>query len=404
MRRIDTSAFTRATRSTSREINRQIVLNLVREQQPLSRADLARRMDVPRATVAILVNELLEEGLLVEGPVLDSPRGRKPVMLYVRTGDRLVIAADIRSGRTYLMLSDLAGTPMSTESFETPATPEELLDELDRRIGRIRASSAARGELEGIGVAVSGMVDRAGTILYLPQLGWRQVPLRAALESRTGVPVQVENASNACALAHVWMGEAGRHADDFAYVNVSDGVGVGLVVGGELVRGHGYTAGEFGHVPIDPRGPTCLCGSVGCWEIFTSNLATLSRYLGTEPSAEESRRLLRSSEVTIGDVIARARSGDERARQALEETGTYLALGLSIIVNALNPARIIVGGEITGAWDLIRERVSDAVRARALTEAAAGTLVVAEQMSEHPRLRGAVALIAAPVFAAPEVA
>jgi predicted NBD/HSP70 family sugar kinase len=405
MRRIDTRSFTRATRSTSRDINRQIVLNLVREHQPISRAELAVRMGVPRGSAGSLVNELLVEGLLVEGPVSDTPRGRKPVMLYVRTQDRLVVAADIRSSRTFVMLTDLAGTRLALETFETPPSPDRLVKELVSRINGLRTRHAALGSIEGIGVSVSGIVDRDGVILYIPQLGWRMVSIRQAIAAGTGLPVHIENASNACALAHMWLvSQTGEGGADFAYVNVSDGVGVGLVVEGQLVRGHGHTAGEFGHISIDPRGPECLCGSVGCLEIFTSNLSTIARCLGREPGAAESRRLFRNREITMGEVIERARAGDERARDAVIETGRHLGTGLAMIVNALNPARIIVGGEITAAWDLIRGELTSGVAFRALSPAAARTVIVPEQTSEHPRLRGAVALVAAPLFAAPRVA
>lgn len=405
MRRIDTRAFTRGTRSTSREINRQIVLNLVRDHQPISRADLARRMDVPRGMAASLANELIADGALVEGSVSNSPRGRKPVMLYVRTHDRLAIAVDVRSTRTSLMVTDFDGTEISLETFDTPRSPEALLHELTTRIRGLGSTYAHLGQVEGVGVAFSGMVDPAGTILYAPQLGWRSVALREPLAEATGYPVYVENASNACALAHLWVvRRVGDTTADFVYVNVSDGVGVGVVVNGQLVRGAGHTAGEFGHIPIDPRGPECLCGSTGCWEIFISNLATLARFLGRKPSAAESRRLLDRRDVTMPEVIALARAGDERARGAILETAGHLATGLGIIVNALNPARIIVGGEITAAWELVQERLRTTVRGRALTPGAAGTAIIPEQTSEHPRLRGAAALVAAPIFAAPKVA
>jgi N-acetylglucosamine repressor len=405
MRRINTRSFTRGTRSTSREINRQIALNMVRENQPMSRADLARRMNVPRGMAASLANDLIAEGALVEGPVLDAPRGRKPVMLYVRTRDRLVIAVDVRSSRTYVMLTDFDGTEIALETCETPATPEELIEVLVSRIRRLERAHEGLGRLEGVGIAFSGMVDKEGEILYAPQLGWRHVSLREPLSEATGLPIHVENASNACALAHLWLvRRVGDSTPDFAYVNVSDGVGVGMVVNGQLVRGYGHTAGEFGHIPIDPRGPRCLCGSTGCWEIFTSNLATLARYLGEEPSAEVSRRLLEKSEITMAEVISLARTGDERARAAILETAHYLGTGIGIIVNSLNPARVIVGGEITAAWDLVQDRVASIVKARALTPSAGRTLIIPEQTSEHPRLRGAAALVAAPMFAAPQVA
>ncbi|MBW3630296.1 MAG: ROK family protein [Gemmatimonadetes bacterium] len=405
MRRINTRAFHRATRSTSREINRQIVLNLVREHQPVSRADLARRMNVARGMAGSLVRELLVEGSLVEGAVSDVPRGRKPVMLYVRTQDRLAVAIDVRFSRTYVMLTDFAGTQVALETFDTLFCPTDLVEELTRRVNRLVETYAALGSVEGVGVVVPGMVDRDGRVLYAPQLGWRQVDIRDALAAGTGLPVHIENASTACAIAQMWLvRRAGDSAADFVYVNISDGVGVGVVVNGQLVRGHGHTAGEFGHIPIDPRGPRCVCGSVGCWETFTSNIATLTRYLGREPSAAESRQLLHEQELTIVELIARARGGDERALESLLETGRYMGVGLAMIVNALNPARIIVGGEITAAWDLIQQELADVVAARALTPAAAETHITPEQTSDHPRLRGATALVAAPLFAAPQVA
>src|SRR5688500_8196495 len=139
MRKINTRNFRLATRTTPREINRQIVLNLVREHQPISRAELARRMDVPRGMAASLANELIAEGSLVEGAVLDAPRGRKPRMLWVRTQDRLVVAIDVRSSRTYVMLTNFAAAQLAMEVFETPPTPGELVEELTRRVGDLRS-------------------------------------------------------------------------------------------------------------------------------------------------------------------------------------------------------------------------------------------------------------------------
>lgn len=405
MRKINVRDFTLATRSTSRDINRQIVLNLVREHQPISRADLARRMKVGRGMVTSLVNELLEEGALLEGDTVDAPRGRKPQMLHVRTRDRLVVAIDVRFSRTYVMLGDFAGTQIALETFETLTTPEALVQELAVRVRRLLQTYGEEGRCEGIGLVVPGMVDReTGRVLNAPQLGWRDVDVRDALAAATELPVSIENAPFACALAHIWLGQRGGDAGDFVYVTVSEGVGAGVVVNGQVVRGHGNTAGEFGHVPIDPDGPRCLCGARGCWEAHTSNLATLLRYLGREISPTETRALLDSTGLTIGELITRARTGDTRARDAIQATGRYLGIGLSMIVNSLNPSRVFIGGEIMAAWDLIEPQVRGEVRERTLTAAAAETPIIPEQADGYPRLRGATALVAAPVFAAPQVA
>src|SRR5213595_3841680 len=143
VRKIDTRDFRRATRSTSRQVNRQILLNLVREHQPISRADIARRMTLGRGVVTTLVNELLEEGALYEGALAELPRGRRPKMLHVNTRGRLVVAIDVRFSRTEVLLSDLGGRQIALERLATRFGPEELLDELairvrseERRVGK----------------------------------------------------------------------------------------------------------------------------------------------------------------------------------------------------------------------------------------------------------------------------
>ena len=406
MRKINTRSFVRATRSTPREINRQILLNLVREHQPISRADLARRMRVGRGMITALVTELLADGSIYEGSTISAPRGRKPMMLYVRTHDRLVVAVDVRFSLTYLMLCDLNATPIALETFETVVEPAELIAILARRIPRLLRTHRAAGECTGIGLVVPGMVDQAtGRVLHAPQLGWRDVDVRDALADATGLEVQIENAPIACALSKMWLGERDEDPPrDFVYVTVSDGIGAGVVVNGEVVRGHDSSAGEFGHLMVDPRGPECLCGSRGCVEAYASNLATLSRYLGHEFSPTTTRELLHESGIAITDVIARARAGDRRAAEALDVTANYLASGLSAIVNTLNPGRIFVGGEITEAWDHLAPIMQRVVAERALTSRAAATPLVPDPANTYPRLRGAIALVAAPLFAAPRVA
>jgi N-acetylglucosamine repressor len=405
MRKIDTRRFVRATRSTPRDINRQILLNLVREHQPISRADLARRMAIGRGMVTALVDELLGEEAIYEGAAVDAPRGRRPKMLYVRTRDRLVVGVDVRFSKTYLMLGDFGGTPIATESFDTIVDPAALVDELITRVRRLLHAHGAVGRCEGIGIVVPGMVDqRTGRVLNSPQLGWRDVDIRDALAAGTGLPIHIENAPIACALAHMWLGHGDDPTNDFAYVTVSDGVGVGIVVNGQVVRGHGNTAGEFGHVAITIDGPTCLCGAQGCLEAYTSNIATLKRYLGRELTPAQTRDLLHASGLTVNDVLARARSGEPRALATLDETAQYLGIGLATIINALNPAQVVIGGEITVAWDRIAPIVHAEIQRRALTAAAAATPIVIESGGVSPRLRGATALVTAPVFAAPQVA
>jgi predicted NBD/HSP70 family sugar kinase len=406
MRKINTRSFHLATRSTAREVNRQIVLNLVREHQPLSRADLARRMGVARGSVTPLVKELLADGLIYEGSMGDTSRGRKPTLLYVRTRDRLAVGIDVRFSRTSVLLSDFGGREIATETFSTPLDPGELTAELVRRVLRLVETHAEAGECEGVGLVVPGMVDRrTAVVLNAPTLGWRDVDLRAALTAAIGLPVFIDRDAAACALAHMWLGQAsGDGVDNFVYLTVSDGVGTSVVVNGEVLRGYRSTAGEFGHVPLSLDGPRCACGARGCLEAYASNRATLARYLGRDLSAPGAYAQLRGEGLEIPDLVARARSGDVAATAALRETGRYLGVGIANIVNSISPARIVVGGEITAAWDLIEPAVRESVRERTLTAASAATPVVVEAGDAYLRLRGASALVVAPVFVAPRVA
>jgi N-acetylglucosamine repressor len=407
MRKINPHDFKVARRGTSREINRQIVLNLIRAHQPVSRADLARLMNVRRGVASLLVSELLDEGLIFEGAVGEAVgRGRRPTFLYIDSRQRCVVGVDIRATRTYIIITDLMGRQIgSVSSFQTNKDVTVLTQELAKRIRQALADHKDIGAVEGIGVAVPGMVDPiGGRVLHAPTLGWRDVMLRDPLVAALGNAVHIENSGKACALAQLWATRSDVVASgNSVFVTVSDGVGVGVVVNGEVLRGRHNTAGEFGHVPLSIDGPRCSCGATGCWEAYVSNIATLSRYFGRD-LAERKPHSSETAAFTVEDLIARARAGDARALAAINSTARYLGLGLASIINSVDPARVYIGGEITTAWNLIEPIVRAALRERTLTEFGGATEINVVPAEEHPRLRGAVALVAAPAFAAPMVA
>jgi len=408
MRKINTRDFRVATRTTSREINRRIVLNVIREHQPISRADLARHLNITRGVVSTLVQELIAQGVIYEGATGEAARGRKPTFLHIRTGDRLAIAVDVRFTKTYLMLCDFSGRQLALEAHDTIFDVPDFIKDLSTRIRRILKTHGAKATCEGIGVVIPGMVDqRTGLILNAPALGWRGVEIRDKLAAATRLPVQIENSGRACALAQLWLGrDEATGPNSFVFISVSDGLGVGMVVNGELVRGHDHIAGEFGHIPLSLDGPRCMCGSSGCWEAYISNLATLSRYFGWNlfKLSPNSLRDAGNSSFTVLDLVARARAGDAKALGAIQATARFLGLGLGSIVNTVNPDCIYMAGEITTAWDLMEDTVRQALAERTLTESAARTPLRLSTTQESPRLSGAAALIAAPSFAAPRVA
>ncbi len=395
MRKINPSNFKIANRTTSREINRQIALNLIQAHQPISRAALARKMNLGRGVITVLSQELIQEGAIFEGENGSAPRGRKPTLLYLKTDNRLVVAVDIRRSNTFIMLTDFSGKQIALEIFETILAPDEMLAELTERIKLILKRHNLAGICEGIGLVVPGIVEySSGNIIRTPTLGWKKINLSEKLSKAVNLPVKIENAPKACALAQLWLNKSeALNFQNFVYVSVSDGVGCGIVINGELVRGKNDLAGEFGHVRLFGGDAQCSCGKIGCWEAYTSNLATISRYQNQLSEAERKN-------IAINELIELARTDDARALNSLIRTAEYLGYGLAGIVNGLNPERIFLGGEITTAWDIIGKNVREAMASRALSKEAGKTLISIAQTNEYPRLKGAAALIVAPAFAA----
>lgn len=408
MRRINPKDFTLATRGTSREINRQIVLTLIRTHQPVSRADLSRLMETNRANVTFIVNQLLEEGLVREGARgNENVRGRRPTFLYLNSQKSYAVAVDVRASRTFLMVTDSIGKQISDiVSFPTEIDPIRLVEKIGEKVRSALPAGVSDSSCEGIGVVVPGMTDsKTGRVLRAPALGWVDVELLKMLQEEfPDTQIYIENSGKACALSQIWATRSDLSSDhDLVFVSVSDGVGVGVIINGELLRGKHNTAGEFGHLPLTIDGLPCLCGANGCWEAYISNLATISRYFGKNLSRRQPVSL-ETADFTVDDLIQRARAGDGKALAALHLTARYLGLGLASIINAVDPSQIYLGGEITEAWDLIEPQVRDAIKERALTRELQSTPIRIVPAIEYPRLRGAVALVTAPAFAAPKVA
>ena len=401
MRTINPRNFGVARQGTTREVNRRILLTLIAAHQPISRADLARRMDTNRANITLIVNAMIEEGLVIEGEIGQTARGRKPRLLYINARQGVVVAVDIRPTRTFLTTTDRLGQDLAPiEQWPTERRIETFVRQLVNRIKKRVAALPSGSACDGIGIVVPGIVDAAGGVVVAPHLGWHDVPLGAMVSERLGLPVKVENSGRACALVQAWTSRRDpQPLYNLVYVSVSDGVGVGVIINGELLRGGRDGAGQFAHTPLSLDGPRCSCGANGCWESYVSNLATLERYwdrAGSPAAVAAAGR-------TMSDLIERARAGDGAALAALISTGRYLGLGFATIVSVVDPTCICVGGEITAAWDLIGDTVMRALRERVLGREVPSDLVRPVPPDDYPRLRGAAALITAPAFAAPRI-
>ena len=370
-----------ASSEVVRDINRRIVLNLIRTRQPISRADLARVSGLQRSTISLIVEQLIEENWVLEGPTGRLPRGRRPTFLRLND-ERVIIAVDIRPVQTTVALADANGKFISQEAMVTSPDPKIALQGLIDCILRMKKS--CRGKMiEGIGISLPGRFDHTSDrLVFAPNLAWRDVDLRNPIVKETGLEVELENAANACVLASVWFDrmEEGRN---LVVVTVSEGIGTGILANGQLVRGLNSMAGEFGHVPLDPKGPVCSCGSRGCWEVFASNRAALRYYLEESPQ---------SGGLSFPDLLSRAEHGDTRAAKALETMAHYLGRGMRMIVAGLAPERIVVVGDLTRSWHRFGSVIEAEVQDQVLPGGVAPHLVPAYE-DGMARLRGTVALV-----------
>jgi len=381
MRLIQAKRNQGASSEVVRDINRGLVLNLIRTRQPVSRADLARASGLQRSTISLIVEQLIQECWVLEGPTGRLPRGRRPTFLRLND-DRVIIGVDIRPTQTTVALADANGKFTSQEVMGTPADPKLALTRLIGSIQRIKNSCKGK-MIEGVGISLPGRFDHSlNRLVFAPNLKWPDFDIRNPIVEQTGLDVELENAANACVLAEVWFDRV-HECRNMVVITVSEGIGTGILANGALVRGLGGMAGEFGHVPVDPAGPPCGCGSRGCWEVFASNRAAL-RYYKESGAAEGG--------LTFPDLLSRADQGDGKAAIALETMAHYLGRGMRMIVAGLAPERIVVVGDLTHSWHRFGKIIEGEINAQVLAGGRAPQLVPAFE-DGMARLRGTVALV-----------
>ena len=395
MRRIDLKKANVARSNTIRDINRQIILNYIRERGPISRADIAHETALQRSTVSLIVEALSAEGL-VEEVSGKSSGGRPPLLLSLRTGDAVAIGVDVGTTRTLVATSDLAGRVLECERFATPHDSKDLIANIVTKARELNEKN--KNTIEGIGISLPGLVDSEGTKLYVPQFKWRDIPLVEEVSEQIGLPVSLENDANAAALAELWFGRPEiTEVRDFILVLVEEGVGTGIVFDGQVYRGEAGAAGEFGHMTIGSGAPVaCASGGRECWEAFASERSALARY----------RSLLEnqngSANPTFEEVMDLALRGNDAARTALKETAHYLGVGIANLIRGLAPEAVIVGGPIVRVWPVIAEELQNTVES-SICRGLPSTRIFASTLGPEPTLMGALSLVLATKFASVSV-
>ena len=404
MRRIDLSNFQVATSETARDINRRIVLNLIRTHQPISRADLARHSGLQRSTVSVIAEQLIKERWITEGANGHTPRGRRPRFLHLNKERVGIIGINVRPITTTLALADLDANFLAQDSLPTPSDPKQFVAEL---LPRVRKLMHARPELtcEGIGVSLPGRIDvMSKQLVFAPNLGWKDFDLKTPLEKATRLPVELENAANSCALSEICFGRRAEGLRNLVVVTVSEGIGCGLILNHQLVQGSTGTAGEFGHATLIQDGLECSCGNRGCWEMYASNSAAIRHYSQAISPARRTKRETDTIEQTISfdHLLRLAEQGDAKARESLQQMAKYLGMGMAPLIAGLAPDMIVVVGEVTRAWREVGPVIKETVKQQAFTRAE--TQIVPSDPLTQPRLRGTIALVLLKHFGAPSVA
>jgi predicted NBD/HSP70 family sugar kinase len=379
IRHIDLTELQLASSETARVINRDIVLELIRASQPITRADLARRSGLGRSTISQIVEQLIEENWVREGAMGSPPRGRRPTLIGLNE-DLVAIAVDIHPRQASVALVDLNGRLLSrwpVPLTSDPAASMRLIIDCMQRMHR----SAERKSTEGIGISLPGRVNPATQrLIFAPNLKWPDFDIKKMVETKMALPVTMENDATACLLAELTFARMDG-VRDAVLVAVAEGVGTCVLTNGQLVSGHNGMAGEFGHAPIDPNGPRCGCGKRGCWEVFGSTRAALRYYRDLRP---------KSPIVTFQELLNLAEEGDSDAAQALTMQAQGIGRGLRMIIAGLSPSTILIAGDITSAW----HRFGPVIEKEAIDLTLAGSPPVIRPTleGEIARLRGAAAL------------
>jgi predicted NBD/HSP70 family sugar kinase len=388
MRRIDPAKAQAARSSTIRSINKQMVLNFVRDREPISRAEISRLTELQRSTVSIIIEELVNEGLIEEIGAGDSTGGRRPTMLRLRPEGAMAIGIDVAPISTTIALCDIVGNIVECEEFTTSTNLKKMQTEINESIIAMKERYKGR-PIEGVGISLPGLVDPdLGKVIYIPYFKWREWNLVEEIKSATGLDAIIDNDANAAALAELWFGRPEvSNSRDFILVLVSEGIGTGIIFDGQVYRGDYSAAGEFGHMIVGQKSLNpCSCGNFDCWEAFSSNRAAMARYAKETDIA-----------ITFPELIDRALGGEQAAIDALSETAHYLGIGITNLIVGLSPETVVVSGEITRAWSLVAEALKEPIR-RSVRRGLPSSRIVPSTLHDSPTLMGSLSLVLARKF------
>ena len=387
--------ITSVNSKVARNVNRIMILNLIREFQPISRIKIAHLTGLNKSTVSSIVNELLLEDLIYEKENVDANVGRNPIDLYLKLNKYFIGAVNIDYGLTRIAISDIDGSLKDLYTLETSHDdPEKFIEACLEQLTSL-CNQYNVGSLFGLGISIAGIVDSQNLIVnYAPNLGWKDFNIGEIIKRKYPEIrfVAIGNDAKASALAELWFGEHKINLSNSVFLSVGPGIGSGIIVDNQIVQGEFQASGEFGHMTLFVGGELCVCGSHGCWEAYASDRATVNRYI------HKNETLTNNFEAVIQDIFDLANSGDEYAIEILTQTGYYLGVGISNIIKIVDPSAIIIGGKITQVWNIICPQIMNVIEKRAFYDVNKEIKILPTSLKVRPRLLGAATLAIEKIF------
>ncbi|MEN6606858.1 MAG: ROK family transcriptional regulator [Bryobacteraceae bacterium] len=379
-------------KSALRQANERLVLNAIRQNESISRADIVRVTGLSPSSVTFIVKRLKREKLVgeekLEGP---SQVGRQPTSLRLQADARLAMGVEITLSGARIVLVGLDDVVLAKRAVAWHSNHAIYLDRVHSAI-RALAEPLREGQLLGVGVSLPGNIDRiTGRVIAAENLNWIDVEAGALLRRDLDLPFLFENMAKLSALAEMWLSDRDpQPLRNFIAIVPRAGLGTGVVINGQILQGASSAASECGHIVLYPEGRRCQCGNKGCWEQYVSDLALSREY------AEQSGRP--EGEIEARQVVELARGGDQVARKVLNEVARDVGLGLVNLTMAFNPEAFIVGDYLGDAWDLIEDAVWSVLRARVPSYFLNGLRIAPSRHGTDSPLAGATALVLSNFF------
>ena len=382
----------RANKELIRGINRSLLLNAIKSEGEVSRVALAHMTGLSAATVTAITGQLISEGLVFEKTTGDSTGGRPPILLALNPRGGFVIGIKLMEGQAVGAITDLNAAILARDAIvlenNQVDTAVEMITILVNRL--IKESGIRKKQLMGVGIGLAGVIDFAnGIVKQNPFLGWHNIKLRDLLGSRLKVPIYIDNDVNTLTLSEKWL-EPGRTENHFIVVTIGRGVGMGIVINGQIYRGKGGGAGEFGHVMVDPDGPLCDCGRRGCLESFISDRALV----------DEARRLVASDVRDLDDLIERAET-QANAAKVLARAGSLLGGQIANLVNLYDPNLIIISGDGIRMGEVFFSALHKTFREHVMPGLAEDTEIRIDSWGDDIWALGAASLVIDEIFTSP---